>query len=471
MVQLLPFQRRFIDAVFQPDIQTGVLSLPRGNGKSTLGGLLAAQALRTIKPGNEIALISGSIEQSRICFRVARSILGEGPDWKYLDSSTRCGITRSDGARLRIVSSNPKTALGLVRTPLVVCDEPGSWEVRAGQAMADALFTAQGKPGSPLRLLFIGTIAPSVSGWWPDLIAKGSGSGRHVVLKQGDSKKWRDLRHVIGCNPLARHHTELRDKLKEERDEALSDSRLRARFLSFRLNVPSQDESEVLLTLEQWQKALQRPVAECQGKPIVGVDLGAGRSWSAAVGLWPNGRTEAVAIAPGVPDLAAQEKRDLVPSGLYQRLHESGRLDVADGLHIPPARSLIELVLSHWGVPALIICDRFRLADLLDSRPPCPVEPRVTRWSEAAEDVRALRKLTLDGGLSVEPASRQLLSASLAVARVKSDDAGNVRLVKADSNGKSRDDTAAALLLACGEHQRRAARPKGRRWVNHGLVG
>lgn len=96
------------------------------------------------------------------------------------------------------------------------------------------------------------------------------------------------------------------------------------------------------------------------------------------------------------------------------------------------------------------MCDRFRLDDLKDVLPPCPVSPRVTRWSEAAADIRDTRKLVLDDGLSVEPISRNLLTASLAVAIVKNDDQGNVRLVKRGVGNKARDDVAAALMLACG---------------------
>ena len=55
------------------------------------------------------------------------------------------------------------------------------------------------------------------------------------------------------------------------------------------------------------------------GRPAVGIDLGGGRAWSAAVGLWENGRMEAIAVAPGIPSLEEQEKRDRVPSGTYRR--------------------------------------------------------------------------------------------------------------------------------------------------------
>ena len=86
---------------------------------------------------------------------------------------------------------------------------------------------------------------------------------------------------------------------------------------------------------------------------------------------------------------------------------------------------------SEWGRPKVILCDRFRLDDLKDALPPCPVSPRVTRWSEAAADIRDTRKVVLDEGLSDEPTSRNLLTASLAVAMVKNDDQGNVRAYKA----------------------------------------
>ena len=59
-----------------------------------------------------------------------------------------------------------------------------------------------------------------------------------------------------------------------------------------------------------------------------------------------------------------------------------------------------------------VVCDRFRLSDLLDAfGGRATVTPRVTRWSEAAADIRAARQLALDGNLSVEPSSRACCSA------------------------------------------------------------
>ena len=197
-------------------------------------------------------------------------------------------------------------------------------------------------------------------------------------------------REILRVNPLARSFPETAAVLREERDAARADSRLAGAFKSFRLNVPSGDESTMLLTVDDWERVTTRPVPEREGRPIVGIDLGAGRAWSAAVALWRNGRVEALAVVP-----------------------------------------------------------------------------RVARWSEASEDIRATRKLALDGPLAIAPESRALLTASLAAAMVANDDAGNVRMVKRGTNNQARDDVAAALVLAAGALARA---PKPRRRY-HGLAG
>lgn len=69
---------------------------------------------------------------------------------------------------------------------MVVADEPGAWETLGGEAMYRTLETALGKPDAPMRAIIIGTIAPTMGGWWPDLLAAGNGPGRHVYALQGD---------------------------------------------------------------------------------------------------------------------------------------------------------------------------------------------------------------------------------------------------------------------------------------------
>ena len=74
----------------------------------------------------------------------------------------RIGAThKRSTTRLRVLSSNAKTAFGIVGCPLLVADEPGRWEVVGGQLLFDALATSAGKPGSPMRTVYIGTLAPA----------------------------------------------------------------------------------------------------------------------------------------------------------------------------------------------------------------------------------------------------------------------------------------------------------------------
>ena len=327
--------------------------------------------------------------------------------------------------------------------------------------MSDAIFTAQGKPGSTLRVILIGTISPSSGGgWWSDLIADGSRGSVYVQALQGNVKRWSRWSEIKRCNPLTAISPQFRKKLIEERDAAKRDSRLKARFCSYRLNFPTGDEASMLLSVEDFEGMAKREVPPRVGKPLVAVDLGGSRAWGAAVSLWSNGRLEARALAPGLPDISAQEDRDLVPRGTYQRLCDSGTLHIADGLRVPKVSTLIEIITSTWGRPASIICDRFRLDELRDSGVRCQVVPRVTRWSESSFDIRSLRSHVKDGPFSVAAGSRSLLAASLAVAMVKNDDAGSVRLIKRGSNNTARDDIAAALVLASGLFARTSSAPR-----------
>ena len=359
--------------------------------------------------------------------------------------------------------------MGIVGCPLLVADEPGSWETVGGALMYDAIITALGKPGSPMRAVFIGTLAPATRGWYHDLISDGSTDTTYVQSLQGDAEKWDTWAEIKRCNPLTAISPEFRKRLRTERDQGRVDSSLKARFLSFRLNLPSGDESTVLLTVTDWERVTAREAPEREGRPIVGVDLGGGRAWSAAVAVYPNGRVEARAVAPGLPDLSEQEKRDRVPKGTYSKLYDMGQLEIAEGLRVQHPSALWEVIREAWGRPVMIVCDRFRLPELQDAiGNKARIEPRVSRYSEASFDIRALRSMALDGPLSVDEGSRGLLATSLSQSMVKNDDQGNTRLVKTGTNNTARDDVSAALVLACGAIARK---PKSSGVRSLGLVG
>ena len=164
----------------------------------------------------------------------------------------------------------------------------------------DAIRTAQGKPGSKLRIILIGTVSPAEPGsWWADLVARGSRGSLYVMARQGDRAKWDSWHEIRKANPLVEIDAGFRRKLLEERDEARTDSRARAAFISYRLNQPTANEETVLLTVEDWERVTARPVPPREGAPVVGIDLAAGRAWSCASAVYENGRVEAMALCPG----------------------------------------------------------------------------------------------------------------------------------------------------------------------------
>ena len=467
MIDLKPFQRRFLRRALSQSVRTSALSLPRGEGKSTLAAYILERCMtpgdRLFEAGAEYLLCAASIEQARSAYRPIRTELEPTGDYIFLDSQQRLGITHTPtNTKLRVMSSNGKTAFGIVGSPLLVADEPGAWEVVGGGLMHDAIQTAQGKPLSSLRVIYIGTLAPlgAPGHWWYEMVDAGTQGSTYVQSLVGDVETWDHWPTIRKANPLKAKYAESRAVLLEERDAARRDSRLKARFLSYRLNVPTLDEAQMLLMVDDWKLVTERPQGLPSGRPIVGIDLGGGRAWSAAVAVWESGRMEAIACAPGIPSIEDQERRDNVPSGVYAKLMRSGALTVAQGLRVQPPSALWEAICDRWGVPVKIVCDRFRLSELQDTvGNACKIEPRVTQWSSSSADIRALRKIARDGPLSVDPGGRNLLVVSLSAARVQNDNAGNVRLIKKGHDNKARDDVAAALLLAAGAFERASAAP------------
>ena len=452
--RLEPFQRRFIRGAFRPGVRLAALSGPRGLGKSALSGWLLAAALDPEAPlfvrGGESVLLAASLDQARAVFRFLRERC-DGPEFRYLDSGQRVAATHvPTHTRVRVASSDPRKALGIVGARLLVGDEPGAWQERGGAEMFDALSTSAGK--GEQTLILIGTRAPGpVDGWWRRLLDSGAGAGEYVQTHEArEDAAWDAWSTIRKANPLVAVNGHLRAVLKAERDKARRDPDAKRRFLTFRLNVPQESADAVLVTVADWQRVEARPVPPRRGRPVVGIDLGATRSWSAAWCLWPNGRCEVYAAAPGVPSVEAMEHRDGVPAGLYAGLVEAGALVLDTGRRVSRPSVLLDRLADAGVVPLAMTGDRFNgamLSDLVAGR--WPLTLRRTRWSEATEDVAAFRRLALDGPLSVAPEARPLVRAALAGATIRTDDQGGTRVVKA-RGGRRRDDVVQAGTLAAG---------------------
>ena len=104
-----------------------------------------------------------------------------------------------------------------------------------------------------------------------------------------------------------------------------------------------------------------RAVPPRVGRPIVGLDLGSSRAWSAAWALWRNGRSECYALAPGVPDLQSRERQDCMPRwSVYGLWLQSGVLLVDAGRRVSRPKKLVEHLQAVGIRPEISFCDQVR---------------------------------------------------------------------------------------------------------------
>ena len=472
--------KAWVRGAFRPGVRIAALSQPRGNAKSFLVARIAHlfldPAFQLGTGVNEVVVVSASLEQSRIIFSFIKEAIveqGKEKDYRICDTSQRLWIIhKATDNRVRAISSDAKKAMGLASFNLILGDEPGAWEDRAGSLMFDALRQAIGKRKDQ-RLLLIGTLAPSTPGsWFVELVKNGTQkeTGTFVTCIQADSEEdWQDWQTVKACNPMMRLNKELVRTVKQEHKEAIANSYLQSSFEAYRLNRLVETRQEMLCKVEDWQAVESRPVPPREGKPIVGLDLGAHRSWSAVWCLWPNGRSECYALCGGVPDLAAREKQDAVPKGLYQKLYEEGTLLIDEGVRVARPQALVDHLTLLGIEPKVIYADRFLMNQLQDVLPSTwQLIERKTRWSEATEDITGFRKLVLDGPLSITPECRTLAKFALSQA-VCLEDEGNLRISKR-RKWKSRDDVAITASLACGALSRMLQRKPQTQTLRYAIV-
>ena len=458
-VRLAPFQKRFLNGALKRGVHTAALSGPRGLSKSSLSGWLLGAALDPsgplFRPGGESILLAGSIDQARATFAFLRQVAPPGRRYRYMDTAQRMTVTHVDTrTRVRVIGSNAKRAFGIVNSPVIVGDEPASWEIRGGRMMYDALSTTGGKQA--MRLILIGTRAPAEPPhWWLDLLDTGSADGTYVQchgaeqLSDGSVPGWDTWKVIKRAHPLIGRNPHLRPKIKAELAAAGKSDEARARFVSYRLNVPMRPPAEVLFTVSQWQAVESREPASMAGEPIVGVDMGGSRSWSAAAILWPSMRVEVVSVMPGIPGVAEQERRDGVAPGQYQALVDDGTLIVDHGRRVVRVDRLMDAVMRYR--PCMVVADRYRLQEVSDAvAGRCRVQGRVTRWQESTDDIMRARQVAIDEGLSIGPNSAAAVRFALSKACIESDASGNVRVGKVGMNDRARQDIVMALVLALG---------------------
>jgi phage terminase large subunit-like protein len=165
-LELLPFQREFIEAVYTDDhrVRQAILSAPRGQGKTSLTAALALAHL--IGPESEmrgeIVSAASDTQQAAIVFAEMLAITSTTPEFRQFritssDFYKKMTVTAgpSAGSTYTALSSESKRGHGLSPS-LWIFDEMG---LAPDRKLYDALQTAAGKRDNTLGLL-ISTQAP-----------------------------------------------------------------------------------------------------------------------------------------------------------------------------------------------------------------------------------------------------------------------------------------------------------------------
>ena len=256
---------------------------------------------------------------------------------------------------------------------------------------------------------------------------------------------------------------DLERRIRREAAEAKRDPDKLQAFRALRLNLGTSDvrESE-LMDAETW-KRVEAPEPLGEREYVLGCDLGTSAAMSATAAYWPHGgRLDALACFPRLPGLAERGMADGV-GNLYTRMVERGELMIA-GERVSDIAALLTESVHRWGIPAVVVADRWREAELREKMAAAgitaPVRTRGQGFKDGGEDVRAFRAAVLRG--DVAPVRSLLMRHAMSGARTVSDPAGNEKLAKGAEGGRRRrmrDDAAAAAILAVAEGARRASKP------------
>ena len=461
---LLSFQRQFCEALGRvndpPSI--AILSCPRASGKSWLAGRLLARGLdpndRLHTENAENLLVASSRSQALITLEFCRESAADTPNLRWSSDGATNTSTR---ARVKILSSDSRRSLGRGHAArLIVCDEPSSWAPTSGRRLWDGLVTSLGKGERRTQLIAIGTIAPAdPSSWWPGLVAAGSdvAAGIYVQTLQAAPEKWDSFAECLKTNPATSVNPHLEQVLRREHASALKSERAAVSYRQYRLNLPASESTgeQELISDSEWLRIAARPAPDRVGRPIVALDLGSTRSWSAGASLWPeSNRIECWAVAPGSTSLGEQERQDQMPPNAYRELVSSGGLSIDEGNAVP---RLSELLSRIWPwQPAVICCDNHRADELRQEvAGRCKVIERGS--GESAGNIQAMRARLLDSPeCGLTESSKALLGASFKEVVLRISPTGETRIEKRDQR-RSRDDVCQAVLLACGFAARRPA--------------
>jgi phage terminase large subunit-like protein len=472
-VKLAQFQKQFIRGAFADGISIGVLSIGRGNGKTTLSAGLALGALLgewDDQPKREIVIGAKTRQQGAIAFSFVQSF-AEG-----LSDDVRRALTFRKSPRfeieyegpngphvLRVLASEAKNVLGLAPV-FALLDERSAWNEERGADFERAILSGLGKRGG--RALIISTSAPDdkhAFSRWLDQEQDGVYRQQHVPPPGLPAD---DVDSLIVANPgcEAGIGSSL-DWLKGEASRAIarggsSLSGFRNLNRNERIAAESRD---MLISDDEWLKCEVDDLPPRQGPCCIGIDLGGSASMSAAAYFWyETGRLETLGWFSTKPALLDRGGHDGV-GDRYLQMQQRGELSLMGDATVPPGPFIAEVFRYVEGQQVVcMLADRYRQSEIGEGIARAgvrvPVIWRGMGFRDGGEDCERFRRACLDG--RVKSAPSLLLRSAIRDSVVVRDHANNLKLTKSRSLG--RIDATSASVLAIAEGARRSARPAKR---------
>ena len=450
-------------------MRTAVLSVGRGNGKTTLAAMLGLCHLagpEAESRGEVYSAANDRFQASRIFAEMAAII--ERVPWldervtikRFTKELEDVGGTESIYVAL---SRESGTKMGMAPS-VVIYDELGQSE---GRDLLDALDTAMGKRAEPLMIV-ISTQAARDEAPLSMLIDYGLRIERGEIVDPtfhlsffsapADADPWKRSTWKL-ANPALNDFRSLKDVERL----ALQAQRMPAAEASFRNLILNQrvDTTAEFIPVAMWKACgeLADNTSKLKGRPcFAGLDLGATKDMTALVVVFAGNDGEFDVLPfcwlPG-ETLQEREDGDRMP---YRAWALEGDLLTFEGRTTDPKAVALQIAELHgrYHIQALAF-DRWRIEDLKRELSAIGCDVVLIPWGQGFKDmsfaVDALERVVEQGKL--RHGNHRVLSMAAANARIEMDASGNRKLSKRKSTG--RIDPMVALCMALGAATRPGA--------------
>ena len=457
--ELLNWQIDFTVIVFDPEVQTALLSVARKNGKTSLLALLLSAYLDPRSPlygGASWRALSITVNQDKAS-RLARAIMGIAKSsalpFKWTKGNAPC-IESPDGAGLDFLTSGRGGAHG-GDVDLSVIDEAGLLtSARDKHVWSSAQSSVSASGG---KTIILGTrLRGDLFEASLDQMRRGIEGVAGLEFAPAldcdimDEAAWRAANPSLGPVKGERY-------MRNMAIAAADDPSRQPDFRADDLNLPASADEETIVSVTDWKQVevSADDLPEAEGRVFVGWDIGGSSSMTAALMLWESGRMEAIAAFPARPGIEKRGRMDGV-GDLYGRMVRRRELLLSGG-RLCDLGALFGIVAERVADFEVAACgaDRYRKAEVIAAADGTPFSEIEWVWrgtgasatADGSYDVRAFQAAVLRGEIAVVGGSL-LWPFSIASSRLRYDGAGNPALDR--SRSRARQDVISAGVIACG---------------------